>query len=136
MADPYLKCLEDHETREVLNDLHEGDCGYHTGGILPYWLADMEGVLPPRSWIAIYLKILANGKGSSLEMNISKFRSDPDPDPNRFRDVTPRSDPAKIRTGSRSGEKKNFGEKPSESEPVKLELSHLNQNQIPVAGRG
>ena len=57
MADSYLKCLEDHEAGEVLNDFHEGDCGKHTGGILPYWLADMEGNLPPRSWNAIHLKV-------------------------------------------------------------------------------
>ncbi|KAI3783284.1 hypothetical protein L1987_42361 [Smallanthus sonchifolius] len=29
---PYLRCLEDPEAREVLKDLHEGDCGNHTGG--------------------------------------------------------------------------------------------------------
>ncbi|KAI3797985.1 hypothetical protein L1987_33251 [Smallanthus sonchifolius] len=27
IAGPYLRCLEDHEAREVLKDLHEGDCG-------------------------------------------------------------------------------------------------------------
>jgi hypothetical protein len=32
MAGPYLRCLEDYETREVLKDIHEGDCGNHTGG--------------------------------------------------------------------------------------------------------
>ncbi|KAI3725211.1 hypothetical protein L1987_64989 [Smallanthus sonchifolius] len=29
---PYLKCLEDPEALEVLKDIHEGDCGNHTGG--------------------------------------------------------------------------------------------------------
>ncbi|XP_076955513.1 uncharacterized protein LOC143630356 [Bidens hawaiensis] len=29
---PYLKCLEDPETQDVLKDIHEGDCGNHTGG--------------------------------------------------------------------------------------------------------
>ena len=32
MAGPYLRCLEDHEAKEVLKDIHEGDCGNHTGG--------------------------------------------------------------------------------------------------------
>jgi ribonuclease HI len=31
LAGPYLRCLEDPETREVLKDIHEGDCGNHTG---------------------------------------------------------------------------------------------------------
>lgn len=32
MACPYLRCLEDHEASEVLNDIHGGDCGNHTEG--------------------------------------------------------------------------------------------------------
>ena len=32
MAGPYLRCLEDSEAKEVLKDIHEGDCGNHTGG--------------------------------------------------------------------------------------------------------
>ena len=32
MAGPYLRCLEDNEAKEVLKDIHEGDCGNHTGG--------------------------------------------------------------------------------------------------------
>ncbi|KAI3821347.1 hypothetical protein L1987_08913 [Smallanthus sonchifolius] len=32
IAGPYLRCLEDPEAREVLKDLHEGDCSNHTGG--------------------------------------------------------------------------------------------------------
>lgn len=32
LVDPYLRCLEDHETTEVLKDIHEGDCGNHMGG--------------------------------------------------------------------------------------------------------
>ena len=32
MAGPYLRCLEDNEGKEVLKDIHEGDCGNHTGG--------------------------------------------------------------------------------------------------------
>ena len=32
LAGPYLRCLEFHETTEVLKDIHEGDCGNHAGG--------------------------------------------------------------------------------------------------------
>ncbi|KAI3784140.1 hypothetical protein L1987_43233 [Smallanthus sonchifolius] len=32
IAGPYLRCLEDPEACEVLKDIHEGDCGNHTGG--------------------------------------------------------------------------------------------------------
>ena len=32
MADPYLRCLEDDESKEVLKDINEGDCGNHAGG--------------------------------------------------------------------------------------------------------
>ncbi|KAJ0682488.1 putative nucleotidyltransferase, Ribonuclease H [Helianthus annuus] len=32
LAGPYLRCLEDPEAKEVLQDIHEGDCGNHTGG--------------------------------------------------------------------------------------------------------
>ena len=31
LAGPYLRCLEDHEAKEVLKDIHEGDCGNHSG---------------------------------------------------------------------------------------------------------
>ena len=32
LAGPYLRCLKDHEAAEVLKDIHERDCGNHTGG--------------------------------------------------------------------------------------------------------
>ena len=32
LAGPYLRCLKDPEAMEVLQDIHEGDCGNHTGG--------------------------------------------------------------------------------------------------------
>lgn len=32
LAGPYLRCLEESEAHEVLRDIHEGDCGNHTGG--------------------------------------------------------------------------------------------------------
>jgi ribonuclease HI len=32
LAGPYLRCLNDGEAQEVLKDIHEGDCGNHTGG--------------------------------------------------------------------------------------------------------
>src|SRR4030095_9682867 len=32
LAGPYLRCLEKPEVIEVLKDIHEGDCGNHTGG--------------------------------------------------------------------------------------------------------
>ena len=32
LAGPYLRCLEGLEILEVLKDIHEGDCGNHTGG--------------------------------------------------------------------------------------------------------
>ena len=32
LAGPYLRCLEGLEISEVLKDIHEGDCGNHTGG--------------------------------------------------------------------------------------------------------
>ena len=32
LAGPYLRCLEGPEAKEVLQDIHEGDCGNHTGG--------------------------------------------------------------------------------------------------------
>ncbi|XP_076917193.1 uncharacterized protein LOC143611588 [Bidens hawaiensis] len=31
LAGPYLRCLEKPEALEVLKDIHEGDCGNHTG---------------------------------------------------------------------------------------------------------
>ncbi|XP_052622445.1 uncharacterized protein LOC128127793 [Lactuca sativa] len=32
MTGPHLRCLEDPEAAKVLKDIHEGDCGNHTGG--------------------------------------------------------------------------------------------------------
>ena len=32
LAGPYLRCLKDPKAMEVLQDIHEGDCGNHTGG--------------------------------------------------------------------------------------------------------
>ncbi|KAJ0856311.1 putative ribonuclease H [Helianthus annuus] len=32
LAGSYLRCLEDPEAKEVLQDIHEGDCGNHAGG--------------------------------------------------------------------------------------------------------
>jgi hypothetical protein len=32
LAGPYLRCLGSSEAQEVLKDIHEGDCGNHTGG--------------------------------------------------------------------------------------------------------
>ena len=32
LAGSYLRCLEDPEAKEVLQDIPEGDCGNHTGG--------------------------------------------------------------------------------------------------------
>ncbi|KAK1432046.1 hypothetical protein QVD17_08935 [Tagetes erecta] len=32
LAGPYLRCLEEPEIQEVLEDIHGGDCGNHTGG--------------------------------------------------------------------------------------------------------
>ena len=32
LAGPYLRCLEQNQALEVLKDIHEGDCGNHTGG--------------------------------------------------------------------------------------------------------
>jgi ribonuclease HI len=32
LAGPYLRCLGSREAQEVLKDVHEGDCGNHTGG--------------------------------------------------------------------------------------------------------
>ncbi|KAD3067148.1 hypothetical protein E3N88_35028 [Mikania micrantha] len=32
VAGPYLRCLEKPESLEVMKDIHEGDCGNHTGG--------------------------------------------------------------------------------------------------------
>lgn len=32
LPSPYVRCMEDHEARQVLKDIHGGDCGNHTGG--------------------------------------------------------------------------------------------------------
>jgi hypothetical protein len=35
VAGPYLRCLEDPKVHEAVKDIHEGDCGNHSGARTP-----------------------------------------------------------------------------------------------------